>query len=82
MSKAHRGAGIRKLADHGRGTCPVCKTQAIKLLYDQEIDGAKVKICKFCKAAFKNKAALAAKQAKKNAALNAVQGDQEDLAQA
>ena len=82
MSKAHRGAGIRKLANHGRGTCPVCKTQAIKLLYDQEIDGAKVKICKFCRAALKNKAAAEAKLAKKNAALNAVKGDQEDLAQA
>ena len=82
MSKAHRGAGIRKLANHGRGTCPVCKTQAIKLLYDQEIDGAKVKICKFCRAAFKNKAALEAKLAKKNAVQNALKGDQQDLAQA
>ena len=82
MSKAHRGSGIRKLANHGRGTCPVCKTQAIKLLYDQEIDGAKVKICKFCRAAFKNKAAAEAKLAKRNAVENAVKGEQADLAQA
>ena len=36
MSKAHRGTGIRELANHGRGTCPVCKREAIKCLYEVE----------------------------------------------
>ena len=68
MSKAHRGTGIRKDPNHGRGVCPVCGKQQIKTLYDQEIDGKKVKICKFCKAALKNKAQAEAKLAKKAAA--------------
>ncbi len=54
MSKAHRGKGIRELSAHGRGTCPVCKRDNVKVLYEQEIAGAKVKICKTCKAAITN----------------------------
>jgi len=54
MSKAHRGKGIRELAAHGRGSCPVCKRENVKVLYEKEIAGAKVKICKTCKAAIAN----------------------------
>jgi hypothetical protein len=54
MSKSHRGKGIRNLPSHGRGKCPRCHTEAIKLLYEQEIDGQKVQVCKFCKAALAN----------------------------
>ncbi|GMO51296.1 MAG: hypothetical protein Pg6C_15960 [Treponemataceae bacterium] len=54
MSKSHRGKGIKSLPARGRGTCPRCKTTGIKLLYEQEIDGQKTQICKFCKAAIKN----------------------------
>jgi len=54
MSKAHRGKGIRELFARGRGTCPVCSSTGIKLLYEQEADGQKVKICKFCRAAIKH----------------------------
>ena len=54
MSKAHRGKGIRELPAHGRGTCARCKKENIKTLYETEIDGAKVKVCKFCNAAIKN----------------------------
>ena len=54
MSKAHRGKGIRGETAHGRGTCPVCKKIGVKVLYDQEVAGEKVKICKVCKAAIKN----------------------------
>ena len=68
MSKAHRGTGIRKEVNHGRGTCPVCGKKQIKVLYDQEIDGQKVKVCKVCKAASKNKAQKEARLAKKAAA--------------
>ncbi|NLM01121.1 MAG: hypothetical protein GX220_06690 [Treponema sp.] len=54
MSKSHRGKGILNQVAHGRGTCSRCKATGIKILYEQEIDGNKVKICKFCKAAIKN----------------------------
>jgi RNA polymerase subunit RPABC4/transcription elongation factor Spt4 len=52
MSKAHRGKGIRELAAHGRGTCPVCGASGIKVLY--EAGEQKVKVCKPCKAAIKH----------------------------
>ncbi len=61
MSKAHRGTGVRKEPNHGRGKCPRCGKDNIKTLYEQEIDGQKVKICKYCKATLKN---IAQKQAR------------------
>ena len=67
MSKAHRGTGVRKEPNHGRGVCAICGAQQIKVLYEQEVDGNKVKICKYCKANLKNKARAAEKEAKKNA---------------
>ena len=54
MSKAHRGKGIRDLVSRGRGECPVCKRNNIKILYDQEAGEKKVKVCKTCKAAIKH----------------------------
>ena len=59
MSKAHRGKGLREVAAHGRGACPVCKRDSVKVLYEQEIDGQKVKICKTCKATLANKKSTA-----------------------
>lgn len=56
MSKNHRGAGIRSLVKHGRGECPVCHRTGVKVLYEVEVDGKKVKVCKVCNAMFKNKA--------------------------
>lgn len=56
MSKNHRGTGIRTLPAHGRGTCAICGKDSIKVLYEQDVNGSKVKICKFCNAALKNKA--------------------------
>ena len=58
MSKSHRGKGIRDQVAHGRGICARCKKDGIKILYDQEIDGQKAKICKYCKAAIKNGKAI------------------------
>jgi hypothetical protein len=55
MSKAHRGKGLRETAAHGRGVCPVCKRDGVKVLFEQEIDGQKAKICKTCKATLANK---------------------------
>ena len=56
MSKNHRGTGIRSLPSRGRDECPVCHKTNIKVLYEVEMDGQKVKVCKFCNAAMKNKA--------------------------
>lgn len=55
MSKAHRGKGLREVPNSGRAVCPVCKREAVKVLYEQEIDGQKTKICKMCKATIANK---------------------------
>jgi len=54
MAKPHRGSSLRELFKHGRGECPICKRKNIKILYEQEVDGNKFKICKTCKAAVKN----------------------------
>jgi hypothetical protein len=54
MSKARRGKGIRELASHGRGKCPVCARENVKILYEQEAGEQKIKICKTCKAALKS----------------------------
>ncbi|MDR1507605.1 MAG: hypothetical protein LBI67_10940 [Treponema sp.] len=51
MSKAHRGKGIRELTSQGRGECPVCRRNNVKVLYELEAGGSKVKVCKTCKAA-------------------------------
>lgn len=67
MSKTHRGTGIRSLPAHGRGTCPICKKESVKVLYEKEIDGNTVQICKYCNAKLKNEARVAAKAAAKAA---------------
>jgi hypothetical protein len=54
MSKPHRGKSIRELASRGRGECPVCKRNNVKILYEQDAGEKKVKICKTCKAAIKH----------------------------
>lgn len=53
MAKAHRGAGIRDRVNNGRGQCPVCKRTGIKVLYENEVDGNKVNVCKQCNASLK-----------------------------
>ncbi len=64
MSKAHRGKGIRAESNRGRGVCPVCNKSGVKVLYENEVNGAKLKICKICKANIKNKKAAEAAAAK------------------
>ncbi|MFP4363142.1 MAG: hypothetical protein ACLFR1_04670 [Spirochaetia bacterium] len=54
MSKAHRGSGLLEEKNRGRGTCPVCKRTGIKVVYEQDVDGKTIKICKQCKAAISN----------------------------
>ena len=68
MSKAHRGTGVRTEANHGRGKCPRCGNENIKVLYEKEIDGNTVKICKFCNAQLKNIARKEARASKAAAA--------------
>jgi CRISPR/Cas system-associated protein Cas10 (large subunit of type III CRISPR-Cas system) len=68
MSKAHRGTGIRTELNHGRGKCPVCGNENIKVLYEKEIDGNNTKICKFCNAKMKNIARKEARASKAAAA--------------
>lgn len=63
MSKAHRGSGIRELVKSGRGTCPVCRRSGIKVLYENEVNKKKIKVCKECNKAIahgKKQEALAA----------------------
>ena len=55
MSKAHRGKGLREAVARGRGACPICKREGVKVLFEQEVEGQKVKICKTCKATLANK---------------------------
>ena len=54
MAKTHRGKGIRELFAHGRGECPVCKRNNVKILYEVDSGDQKLKICKTCKAAVKH----------------------------
>ena len=64
MAKGHRGKGILDLFARGRGTCPVCGTSGIKLLYEHDAGDEKVKVCKPCRAAIKRgKKSIPAKQA-------------------
>lgn len=67
MSKNHRGSGIRSLPNHGKGTCGICGKTDIKVLFEKEVNGQTVNICKFCNAKLKNEARVAARQAKPEA---------------
>ena len=64
MSKNHRGSGIRSLPAHGRGTCAICRKTDIKVLWEKEINGQTVNVCKFCNAKLKNEARVEARKAK------------------
>ncbi len=48
--KPHRGKTLWNLPSHGRGTCPLCKTKRIKVLYPLTTgDGVKTTVCKRCR---------------------------------
>ena len=64
MSKNHRGSGVRSLPAHGKGTCAICGKTDIKVLWEKEINGQTVKICKYCNAKLKNEARVEARKAK------------------
>ncbi|APO47795.1 hypothetical protein MHI48_26505 [Paenibacillus sp. FSL H7-0942] len=49
MAKTKRGRVLWSLPSRGRGTCPVCSSTRIKLLYTQtKTDGTSLKVCKKC----------------------------------
>lgn len=48
MSKKYRGKGLIHLPSRGRGTCPVCKAERIKLLFEILVDNNKLTVCKRC----------------------------------
>lgn len=50
MAKSHRGIGVRKLYNRGRGACPVCKRTGVKVIYSHDINNKKVNVCKKCNA--------------------------------
>ena len=54
MAKPNRGKSIRELPSRGRGECPVCKRNNVKVLFEQTSGDKKVKVCKTCKAAIKH----------------------------
>ncbi len=55
MGKAHRGKPARSEFPGGaRGTCPITKRNGVKLMYEHEIDGQKVRISKVGKATIAN----------------------------
>lgn len=56
MGKTHRGVLLKKeIPRSGRGYCVVTKRTGVKLLYDHEIDGKKVKVSKLGWAILENK---------------------------
>ncbi|HWO53561.1 hypothetical protein VQ056_28280 [Paenibacillus sp. JTLBN-2024] len=49
MAKTKRGRVLWNLPSRGRGTCPVCGSGRIKLLYTRtSTEGASMKVCKKC----------------------------------
>ncbi|GJM79832.1 MULTISPECIES: hypothetical protein [Paenibacillus] len=49
MAKNKRGKSIWNLPSRGRGTCPVCGSTRIKLLYTKNTStGQQLKVCKKC----------------------------------
>ncbi len=51
MAKTHRGKGLKTVLNHGRGTCPICKRTAVKVVFEVTLKEKTVKVCKTCKAA-------------------------------
>ncbi len=52
MAKTHRGKGLKTLVKSGRGTCPLCKRESIKVVFELTVKEKTLKVCKICKAAF------------------------------
>lgn len=52
MPKTKRGRALWNVPSRGRGTCPVCASTRIKLLYSRTATGGTaMKVCKRCSGA-------------------------------
>ena len=51
MGKTHRGKGLADQVRNGRAACPVCKREAVKVVYETQVKDKTIKVCKTCKAA-------------------------------
>ncbi|MCR2805709.1 hypothetical protein NQZ67_17645 [Paenibacillus sp. SCIV0701] len=52
MAKTKRGKGLWNTPSRGRGTCPICLSTRIKLLYSAaNSEGKQLKVCKKCSSA-------------------------------
>ncbi|MGG0821488.1 hypothetical protein ABE099_01325 [Paenibacillus turicensis] len=52
MAKTKRGKGLWNTTSRGRGTCPICLSTRIKLLYSAtNSEGKTVTVCKRCSSA-------------------------------
>ena len=55
MGKAHRGRPARsEFSGSARGTCPITKRSGVKLMYEHEVEGEKIKVSKAGKATLAN----------------------------
>nr|WP_138186251.1 hypothetical protein [Paenibacillus alvei] len=60
MAKTKRGKALWNLPSHGRGTCPVCGSTRIKVLYTQtKSDGTSLQVCKKCVKSTQNRIDMA-----------------------
>jgi len=50
MGKTHRGKGLKDQVSQGRGTCPICKRTAVKVVFEAQVKDKTLKVCKTCKA--------------------------------
>ncbi|WP_020618271.1 hypothetical protein [Paenibacillus daejeonensis] len=56
MAKTKRGRVLWSLPSRGRGTCPICNSTRIKLLYSRaNAGGTIIKVCKRCSKAEQDK---------------------------
>lgn len=73
MGKTHRGVSLKKeVPRSGRGYCKVTKRSGVKLLYDYEFEGKKIKVSKLGRAILENKRKAAEKSSKAEAAKKSI----------
>ena len=41
---------MKDQVSQGRGTCPVCKRTAVKVVFEAQVKDKTIKVCKTCKA--------------------------------
>ncbi|MCB5250693.1 MAG: hypothetical protein RBS16_07285 [Candidatus Cloacimonadales bacterium] len=56
MAKNNRGKGLKSLVNKGRGVCPNCNREGVKIVFETKVDDKTVKLCKVCHKTIANKA--------------------------